>query len=269
MTMPKIMFGGDYNPEQWPEHVWAEDMKLMADAGVSLVSVGIFSWATVEPRPGEYDFGWFDRVMDHLADAGIGVEPRHDDRVAAAVAVPAVPGDAPRTCRRGAAVARRAPAVLPVQPGVPGARGRGSSSGWPSATPGIPRCGCGTSATSTAATCRACYCDTSAEDFRRLAARALRRPVDAQRRLVDDVLVAALRRLGRDPAAAHRARRSPTRRSGSTSPASATTRSSPATSLERDIVRRAHAGHPGHHQLHRPGAPADRLLRGGPPSRTS
>ena len=73
MTMPKIMFGGDYNPEQWPEHVWAEDMKLMVDAGVSLVSVGIFSWATVEPRPGEYDFGWFDRVMDHLAAAGIGV----------------------------------------------------------------------------------------------------------------------------------------------------------------------------------------------------
>jgi beta-galactosidase len=72
MTMPKIMFGGDYNPEQWPEEVWAEDMKLMVDAGVSLVSVGIFSWAAVEPRPGEFDFGWFDRVMDHLAGAGVG-----------------------------------------------------------------------------------------------------------------------------------------------------------------------------------------------------
>src|SRR5690242_4870461 len=72
MTMPKIMFGGDYNPEQWPEEIWAEDMKLMVDAGVSLVSVGIFSWASVEPRPGEFDFGWFDRVMDHLAGAGIG-----------------------------------------------------------------------------------------------------------------------------------------------------------------------------------------------------
>ncbi|MEN3613795.1 beta-galactosidase [Plantactinospora sp. ZYX-F-223] len=73
MTMPnKIMFGGDYNPEQWTEDVWVEDMKLMVDTGVSLVSVGIFSWASVEPRPGEYDFGWFDRVMDGLADAGIG-----------------------------------------------------------------------------------------------------------------------------------------------------------------------------------------------------
>ncbi|MGH3658103.1 MAG: beta-galactosidase, partial [Micromonosporaceae bacterium] len=67
----RIQFGGDYNPEQWPEEVWAEDMKLMSSAEVSLVSVGIFSWATVEPRPGEYDFGWFDRVMDNLAGAGI------------------------------------------------------------------------------------------------------------------------------------------------------------------------------------------------------
>ncbi|MFU8854499.1 beta-galactosidase [Micromonospora sp. SL1-18] len=72
MTMPKIMFGGDYNPEQWSQDVWVEDMKLMVDAGVSLVSVGIFSWASVEPRPGTYEFDWFDRVMDNLAEAGIG-----------------------------------------------------------------------------------------------------------------------------------------------------------------------------------------------------
>ena len=33
MTMPQIMFGGDYNPEQWPQEIWAEDMKLMTEAG--------------------------------------------------------------------------------------------------------------------------------------------------------------------------------------------------------------------------------------------
>ena len=69
----RIHFGGDYNPEQWPEEVWAEDTKLMQEAGVSMVTAGIFSWAKVEPRPGEYDFGWFDRVMDRLAAAGIQV----------------------------------------------------------------------------------------------------------------------------------------------------------------------------------------------------
>ncbi|MFD8328871.1 beta-galactosidase [Streptomyces lydicus] len=68
-----IHFGGDYNPEQWPEEVWAEDLKLMKAAHVTMVTAGIFSWAKVEPRPGQWDFGWFDRVMDGLAGAGIAV----------------------------------------------------------------------------------------------------------------------------------------------------------------------------------------------------
>ncbi|MFJ8674153.1 beta-galactosidase [Streptomyces sp. NPDC093589] len=68
-----IQFGGDYNPEQWPEAVWAEDLKLMKAAHVTTVTAGIFSWAKVEPRPGVWNFGWFDRVMDGLAGAGIDV----------------------------------------------------------------------------------------------------------------------------------------------------------------------------------------------------
>ncbi|WP_030811949.1 beta-galactosidase [Streptomyces sp. NRRL S-337] len=68
-----IHFGGDYNPEQWPEEVWAEDLELMKAAHVTMVTAGIFSWAKVEPRPGAWDFGWFDRVMDGLAGAGIAV----------------------------------------------------------------------------------------------------------------------------------------------------------------------------------------------------
>ncbi|WP_202125780.1 beta-galactosidase [Actinomadura physcomitrii] len=66
-----IAYGGDYNPEQWPQEVWDEDVRLMKEAGVCLVSVGIFSWASVEPRPGRYDFGWLDQVMDRLADGGV------------------------------------------------------------------------------------------------------------------------------------------------------------------------------------------------------
>lgn len=67
----RFAFGADYNPEQWPEPVWDEDMTLMRDAGVSMVSVGIFSWAAVEPEPGRHDFGWLDRVLDRLADNDI------------------------------------------------------------------------------------------------------------------------------------------------------------------------------------------------------
>lgn len=69
-----IVFGGDYNPEQWPRAVWADDIALMIEAGVTLVSIGIFSWALIEPREGEFDFGWLDDVIEMLAAAGIGVD---------------------------------------------------------------------------------------------------------------------------------------------------------------------------------------------------
>ncbi|WP_300342636.1 beta-galactosidase [Nesterenkonia sp.] len=66
-----LPYGGDYNPEQWPEATREEDIELMTGAGVNLVSVGIFSWAMLEPREGEYDWGWLDETMDRLAAAGI------------------------------------------------------------------------------------------------------------------------------------------------------------------------------------------------------
>ncbi|MGC4857267.1 beta-galactosidase [Micromonospora sp. DT4] len=69
-----IYFGGDYNPEQWPEQTWPEDVELMRRAGVNLVSVGIFSWALLEPHPGRFEFGWLDRVLDLLHDGGIQVD---------------------------------------------------------------------------------------------------------------------------------------------------------------------------------------------------
>ena len=38
-----FIYGGDYNPEQWPEEVWREDMTLMKEAGVNLVSLAVSS----------------------------------------------------------------------------------------------------------------------------------------------------------------------------------------------------------------------------------
>ncbi|ABM08683.1 beta-galactosidase [Paenarthrobacter aurescens] len=69
-----LCYGGDYNPEQWPREVWVEDIALMKDAGINLVSIGIFSWVLLEPREGEYHFEWLDDLMDLLADAGISVD---------------------------------------------------------------------------------------------------------------------------------------------------------------------------------------------------
>ena len=75
--MPKpsrqLLYGGDYNPEQWPESVWAEDVRLMREAGVNLVSVGIFGWAKLQPTEKRFDFAWLDRVINLLADHGISV----------------------------------------------------------------------------------------------------------------------------------------------------------------------------------------------------
>ena len=72
--VPGLLYGADYNPEQWPEEVWAEDARLMQEAGVNVVSLAIFSWALLEPREGTYDFAWLDRVVEVLHGAGIAVD---------------------------------------------------------------------------------------------------------------------------------------------------------------------------------------------------
>ena len=70
----RLRYGGDYNPEQWTRETWIEDIGLMQQAGVNLVSIGIFSWGLLEPREGEYDFSVLDEIMDLLAGAGIDVD---------------------------------------------------------------------------------------------------------------------------------------------------------------------------------------------------
>ncbi|HWU45356.1 MAG TPA: beta-galactosidase [Humibacter sp.] len=70
---PGLLFGGDYNPEQWPEEVWHDDIRLMKQAGVNTATVGVFAWSSIEPAEGRYEFGWLDRVFDLLSSNGIGI----------------------------------------------------------------------------------------------------------------------------------------------------------------------------------------------------
>lgn len=66
---PHMLHGADYNPEQWMHipNIWDEDMKLMDIAGINVTSIGIFSWSTLEPEEGVFNFEWLDKVMDMLA----------------------------------------------------------------------------------------------------------------------------------------------------------------------------------------------------------
>ena len=69
-----MFYGADYNPEQWPESVWPEDARRMVEAGVNLVSLGIFAWSRIQPAEGVFDFDWLDRVIDLLHEHEIAVD---------------------------------------------------------------------------------------------------------------------------------------------------------------------------------------------------
>lgn len=71
-AVPKIPFGGDYNPEQWPEEVWTQDYRLFEAARIDTVTLGVFDWALIQPAPDVYDFSLLDRIVERAC-----VEGRH------------------------------------------------------------------------------------------------------------------------------------------------------------------------------------------------
>ncbi|NYJ29360.1 beta-galactosidase [Galbitalea soli] len=68
-----LVFGCDYNPEQWDRAVWYEDVRLMREAGVNLVAINVFGWSHIEPRNGEFRFDDLDEIIELLHANGIGV----------------------------------------------------------------------------------------------------------------------------------------------------------------------------------------------------
>jgi beta-galactosidase len=71
---PRMAFGADYNPDQWPREVWREDVAAMKEAGVNIVSVAIFSWTALQPSADTWDFEWLDEVMDLMHEHDIAVD---------------------------------------------------------------------------------------------------------------------------------------------------------------------------------------------------
>ena len=69
----QIVYGGDYNPEQWPEEIWAEDMRLLKEANIDIVTLNVFSWAALQPSEETYDFSKLDKIMEMVRDNGLQV----------------------------------------------------------------------------------------------------------------------------------------------------------------------------------------------------
>ena len=69
---PHFVHGADYNPEQWirDKSIWDEDMRLMNLANCNEMTVGIFSWAKLEPEEGKYDFSFLDEIIDKIYENG-------------------------------------------------------------------------------------------------------------------------------------------------------------------------------------------------------
>jgi beta-galactosidase len=67
----KLHLGAAYYPEHWPEERWDEDIRLMQEAGLTVIRMAEFAWSTMEPEPGRFNFSWLERAIEKLAAAGI------------------------------------------------------------------------------------------------------------------------------------------------------------------------------------------------------
>jgi len=71
--MSTILYGAAYYPEYMPYDRLDADVELMRRAGLNVVRVGESTWSSWEPRDGEFQFDWMERVLDRLQRAGINV----------------------------------------------------------------------------------------------------------------------------------------------------------------------------------------------------
>ncbi len=69
----QILYGAAYYHEYMPHERLDEDVRMMKEAGISVVRVGESTWSLFEPRDGEFEFEWMDRIIDKMHEAGIKV----------------------------------------------------------------------------------------------------------------------------------------------------------------------------------------------------
>ena len=62
-----VLYGGDYNPRQWPKEIWKEDLRLFDLAGINSATVNVFSWAKLQSSEEEYNFAELDEIIRILS----------------------------------------------------------------------------------------------------------------------------------------------------------------------------------------------------------
>ncbi len=63
----EILYGGDYNPNQWEKSIWKEDMRIFKNARINSATINVFSWAKLQPSEEEYDFTELDEIVNMLS----------------------------------------------------------------------------------------------------------------------------------------------------------------------------------------------------------
>ena len=63
----RILYGGDYNPNQWGKEIWKEDMRIFKDARINSATINVFSWAKIQPSEETYNFTELDEIIDMLS----------------------------------------------------------------------------------------------------------------------------------------------------------------------------------------------------------
>ena len=69
----RILYGGDYNPNQWTKDVWKEDMRIFRNAHINSATINVFSWAKLQPSENEYNFSELDEIVDMLSNEGYDI----------------------------------------------------------------------------------------------------------------------------------------------------------------------------------------------------
>ncbi len=149
------MLGVCYYPEHWPEEFWAEDARRMRELGLAYVRIGEFAWSRTEPRRGDFRWGWLDRAMNALGDAGLRIVLGTRLRRRPNGSWTSIRRSRPSTSKAGRADLARAGTPRSRRSST-GAKARKSSRRWRTVMAAIRRLSAGRPTTNTAATTPCC-----------------------------------------------------------------------------------------------------------------